>query len=137
VPTVGSIYLTPLNPPVGVPSVFWELTTLIPSKKLALMLSRYLGGRTRVLHLDNATMKVVALLCHLTSIYTLLLRVYIQVPLAFSSLPGGLLLDDARVLVLKQILVSEHNLVLINANRLSQLSNPENNSIPESNSREH
>ncbi len=42
-----------------------------------------------------------------------------------------------RVLVLKQILVSEHNLVLINANRLSQLSNPENNSIPESNSREH
>jgi hypothetical protein len=34
-----------------------------------------------------------------------------------------------RVLVLKQILVSEHNLVLINANRLSQLSNLENNSI--------
>ena len=27
-----------------------------------------------------------------------------------------------RVLVLKQILASEHNLVLINANRLSQLS---------------
>jgi hypothetical protein len=42
-----------------------------------------------------------------------------------------------RVLVLQQILVSEHNLVLISPNRLSQLSNPENNSIPESNSREH
>jgi hypothetical protein len=56
-----------------------------------------------------------------------------QVPLAFSSLPGGFLLG---VPVLKQILVSEHNVVLINADRLSQLSNPENNSIPESNSRE-
>jgi hypothetical protein len=38
------------------------------------MLSSYLGGRTRDLHLDNATMKVVALLCHLSSIYTLLGR---------------------------------------------------------------
>ncbi len=38
------------------------------------MLSSYLGGRTRDLHLDNVTMKLVALLCHLTSIYTLLDR---------------------------------------------------------------
>jgi hypothetical protein len=36
-----------------------------------LMLSSYLGGRTSVLHLDNVTMKLVALLCLLTSIYTL------------------------------------------------------------------
>jgi hypothetical protein len=36
------------------------------------MLSSYLGSRTRDLHLDNVTMKLVALLCHLTSIYTLL-----------------------------------------------------------------
>ena len=38
---------------------------------------------------------------------------------------------------MEQILVVEHNLVLISTNRLSQLSNPENNSMPESNSREH
>jgi hypothetical protein len=38
------------------------------------MLSSYLGGRARDLHLDNVTMKLVALLCHLTSIYTLLDR---------------------------------------------------------------
>ena len=38
------------------------------------MLSSYLGGRIRDLHLDNVTMKLVALLCHLTSIYTLLDR---------------------------------------------------------------
>ncbi len=38
------------------------------------MLSSYLGGRTRDLHLDNVTMKLVALLCHLSTIYTLLDR---------------------------------------------------------------
>ena len=35
-----------------------------------LMLSSYPGGRTRDLHLDNVTMKLVNLLCHLSSIYT-------------------------------------------------------------------
>ena len=38
------------------------------------MLSSYLGGRTRDLHLDNVTMKLVALICRLSSIYTLLDR---------------------------------------------------------------
>ena len=42
--------------------------------KALVILSSYLGGRTRDLHLDNVTMILVALLCHLSSIYTLLDR---------------------------------------------------------------
>ena len=54
------------------------------------MLSSYLGGRTRDLHLANVTMKLVALLCHLSTIYTLLDR---QVGLQEGTQQTGTLLQ--------------------------------------------
>jgi hypothetical protein len=54
--------------------ILWELSTSVGAVQLCVMLSSYLGGRTRDLYLDNVTMKLVALLCHLSSIYTLLDR---------------------------------------------------------------